>query len=82
MANVMIDENLLDDRIKAAMTLAKERKVLARKVHAIHDSYKARRKPHDDRIAAIDAALAELMPPPAPTASEPAGSTEAPGDEN
>jgi len=71
----LIDADLLDDRIREAMDLRRERKALAKKIDGMDKSYRARRKPHDDRIEAIDVELAELIVV-QPTATEPPNDTE------
>ena len=69
-----IDDDLLDDRIRKAMELRRERKTLANKIQKMDESYRARRKPHDDRIESIDVAMAELIVV-KPTATEPPAET-------
>ena len=56
-----IDDDLIDERLKQAMELRKERKSLGRKIEKMDESYRARRKPHDERIDQIDVELASLV---------------------
>ena len=65
-----VDDDLIDERLQKAMTLRRERKALAKKIEKMDENYRARRKPHDDRIDAIDVELAGLIVT-QPTATEP-----------